>query len=1398
MLAIIILQNIPYIVKSKNNIITLATERSEYCYMKNPYEVIKIDKYTGKIQSPTLLLMNRSFNIIGKISRYDNWNISLVANGMDEISFEVHKYADGKLCPVWDDLIDLKIVNVKNFGYFEISVDYTDNTETVKSVHGISLETELSQISLYEFHVNDEDAADMEVTDYSADYDEDGNFIPTVFCNPDDEKHSLLHRALAGKAPHWSIGKVPDYIIPDEESKPELSSAFQRTYTVDGDSIYDFLTGTVAEESNVVFTFDVEAKEDEYGNTIYQRVINCYNLCDYIDPETGIRLGSPIGEDTTVFVSKRKLANEITISSNNDNVKNCFRIVGGDDVITDMVRAVNMNGSNYIYQFADFQYNDMSEALRQKISNYQTMMSSQETQDMYYGENGIYTRICKAYDDLGYYESSMMPNTDKVTEVGTAKAQYDRVVAELGKFPVAVSSMNNYNNDLFVGVTNNIEAYAQIFLDSRFDLEIVSGTTSYAYVKGSETGTWKGKIRITQHTDEKNVYPVNLSNVAPIEVTVNANELEFAKQKIQKALSSGSMLDIDFNIEEMSDEDMRNYFNQYSLSRLTSFYDGYNSCISILTTLGQTTDSDVKNEIYDTYYKRMEIVEEIKNIRQAQVNSINLQIAEIKKEQTAFQNDHDFQKHLGNKLYEEFCAYRREDTYSNSNYVSDGLSTAECLEKAKELIEVATKEAKKACMLQRTVSTSLNNLFALHEFEPLYDKFALFNYIRIRTEDEILKFRLIGIEFSGDSTEEIQVTFSEQIESADGTMSDVQSIMKQASSIATSYPSTALQAKQGSEARNAVMEMYTYGLNAAKTMLANNDNNEVTITRSGIICKRMDDEGFYGDKQLRLTGNIMAFTMNNWKTVEMAIGETTFLNPFTGQYETKYGICAPVIVGKLSASEKMYIGNKDGTVEITGNGIKIDRGTITWGSDNVNAPEMSDISGLTEFKNKVNTALTGSATEIGSDYVISPKIGGGYLYIKNENKNDERSVIIDPQQSYFGNEYIFRVTDKNGNITMGIKSNGDANFSGNISSSKIYLNSNSMDNLGSILLGNLIENLTNTTYKEIRIVNENDSNDENLAISLAFKNPSDSDFYSTTGIATIKKSGSIYNKLYANTYLGNDNTSFIGLSSDTYKGLYASNAIHTPRVYAGNYVHGDYALDVNGTSYFSNNLYLSSGSFIGGLAGGGIYISDELYVNGIGYINGDLYCNSPIDGSMVHVIVKNGIHQGALAVNGNNFGLWDSSYNKWMIHVNANGNVTTATTLSDRRLKSGIRNTSVNDALRQILNIKHREFTIDFNDQHKDIGYIAQELEKINPKMVIPPSDDSDYYHVDSFYLESIITKAIQEFYKQYEMEINTLEQRNEDLTKYIENLEQENKGFKQQIKKLENLIINTLPIKLK
>lgn len=890
--------------------------------MRKLSELIKLDKYTNKIQEPSLILKTRNFDIIGKIPKYTNWNTSFVGNGLDEISFEVHKYTNGKLCPVWDDLVDLKVVNVDDYKNFEIQVEYTDSTETIKSVHGVSLETELGQLYLNDFHVNDEEATSAIITEYNKDsFDEKGNFIPTVLCDFDNPKRSLLHRVLKDKAPHWSIGYVTPYVTLSEDDDAELVEKFQRTYTVDGKTIYDFLTGTVAPESNVIFIFDT-----------LNRRIDCYSLCDcYIkDGDTRKQVCSAIGEDTKVLISKKKLANEISISSNKDSVKNCFRIEGGDDIITDMVRAVNMNGSNYIYQFADFQYNDMPENLAQAIKDYQSMMSSPEKQEEYYGEQGIFTRLCDMYKQLAYLQSEMMPAVSDECPFKNAKSQYDDLKSKLTSMIIGVLDTTTYKDGKpFQGVTNNVEAMAQILIDSRYSLKIIEETTSY----NSSTKKWTGTIQITRMSDETDYYPKAINGEHSETITVSVDDdksdplnLPYTRQKIDKALSKGDMSLVDYDADQLqTDEQKYAYFNQYCQNKLQSFVDGYNSCLSVL--MSGNVDSDIKDTLYAEYKSRYDIVSKVLEERNAEVSIVDEQINSISKEQAQFQQENDFYTYLENVetgLYKKFCAYRREDTYSNSNYISDGLeTTSDLIKKAQELMKVAETELKKACVLQRTVSASLNNLFALKEFEPLYDSFDLFNYIRVQTEDELLKLRLIGVDISGDSLSDINVTFSEQVETVDGNMTDLESIIQQASSIASSYSSTALQAKQGSEARNRIAEIYSSGLNAANAMLKNSDNNEVTISASGIIAKRMDDEGFYGAKALRIIGNGIYMTEDNWATVAMAIGEITFTDPITNITSQKYGVIADAIVGNMIVGQNMVIGNDKGTVSINGDGIII-------------------------------------------------------------------------------------------------------------------------------------------------------------------------------------------------------------------------------------------------------------------------------------------------------------------------------------------------------------------------------------------------------------------------------------------------------------------------------------------
>ena len=685
--------------------------------------------------------------------------------------------------------------------------------------------------------------------------------------------------------------------------------------------------------------------------------------------------------------------------------------------------------------------------------------------------------------------------------------------------------------------------------------------------------------------------------------------------------------------------------------------------------------------------------------------------------------------------------YRRDGEYSNENYISDGKSDSEILQIAQELLQVAEQEIKKACVLQLSITTDLNNLLAIPAFEPLYDSFSLYNYIRVWVDDKLYKLRLFAIDYDSSSPDKIQVTFADNIKCVDGNITELQNMYKSVTSIASSYSATMRQAESGEKAKNEVANLMNNGLNAALMQVKNSKNNEVTLGDYGLLCREMTDDGIYSDKQLRLIGKGLYITDDNWQSLRACIGETT---------DNNYGVIADTLIGNLIAGNKLIISNDSGTVKITGDGINIE---------------------------------------------------GGYLKLKKNGC----SVEIDPMQLKDPNNQKIISIDANGDNIFHINRNGDGyfkgeiyaakgtfsgkleaatgTFGGSLSSQSIQLNPNSQtNNKGLIRLTNLEETDTGDSYKVVDLCNDYASSSDLMGVTLSVRNTGETSYYATTGMGVYKKNGSIFNKLYGNTYttgkllFGNSSDTYINSSSGGYGGIYASESLHTPRVYAGNYVHGDYALDVNGTSYFSGNMHFNNGAYISALLNvSGIYCSGQFNTDGIlcvgntNYgsslnVKGDILCHSTDTYNAAHMIVQNSSHKGALAVNEKDFGLWDFTYNKWMIRVKEDGTVTVASTMSDKNLKKNIKDTSVNNALDQILAINHKEFDFVQGNRHKDIGYIAQELEEINPLMVNKPDSEDDVYTVDSFYMESLITKAIQEMSEKYDNEIAELKKRVKEL----------------------------------
>ena len=98
-------------------------------------------------------------------------------------------------------------------------------------------------------------------------------------------------------------------------------------------------------------------------------------------------------------------------------------------------------------------------------------------------------------------------------------------------------------------------------------------------------------------------------------------------------------------------------------------------------------------------------------------------------------------------------------------------------------------------------------------------------------------------------------------------------------------------------------------------------------------------------------------------------------------------------------------------------------------------------------------------------------------------------------------------------------------------------------------------------------------------------------------------------------------------------------------------------------------------------------------------------------------------------------------------NVDIDGNIYADNISSDKRIKKNIKNSNIK-ALDLIKQIKHRQFEMKKDGTHYDIGYVAQELEKIDKNFVLIRKKDNkenERYYINELPILATATKAIQE-----------------------------------------------------
>ena len=416
-------------------------------------------------------------------------------------------------------------------------------------------------------------------------------------------------------------------------------------------------------------------------------------------------------------------------------------------------------------------------------------------------------------------------------------------------------------------------------------------------------------------------------------------------------------------------------------------------------------DSDLYAKLYEPYYQKGQLLESEIKLRESEIALVvgnydadNVLIEEgmqslLMRLQADIQKELNFESYVGEDLWLELASYRREDTYSNSNYISDGLDNAQLFANAREFFEVANKEIIKSSTLQHSITADLQNLLVMEDFQPIVKYFKLGNWIHICVNNQVYKLRLIGYEVNFSDLQHISVTFSDVKITSSG-ISDVKSVLDQATSMATSYGSVSRQAGQGAKSNAKLNTWINDGFATTNMKIVNNaENQDIVWGESGIVCReKLPFVDEYDPRQTKIINQGLFVTDDDWKTCKAGVGRYYYYDPTTGNLTEAYGVIADTVVSNLTLSKNVGIYNEDGSIELNNKGFTLTTNDVDSETKNVFTiqKEVKDTDGTTTTVPLLYVNDDGELVLNGSIQVVSSSGSSSSLEDTN-NKVDEIS-----------------------------------------------------------------------------------------------------------------------------------------------------------------------------------------------------------------------------------------------------------------------------------------------------------------------------------------------------------------------------------------------------------------------
>ena len=1002
---------------------------------------------SGNPEIPVLVLTSQRGDNFGVIPYFTNLKIADNVKTASELYFKVPKTSNGEKFKYWDEIHNFRLIYVPDWDkYFVITLEINESNSIEKVITANLLqEVELGQLLLHNIEINTE-------TDISRE-----DYIRTVLYNSGEPKGSLLNRLIKDKASNYTILHVDDSI-----------KNIQRSFSFDDTSIYDAFQ-SISEEIDCLFVFGERPEGDT--TTSIPRTISVYDLesnckdCGYrgefMDqcPKCGsTNIKEGYGEDTTIFVNKENLADSISVSSDTDSVKNCFYLQSGDDLMTSTIINANPSGSQYIWYFTDEMKADMSDELRSRLESYDKQYSYYQLEyeaelndDIIQKYNNLvvkyreynsdlkviqppvrgYSSLIELYYDAidfyGYLYTSLTPSV-KIDKT-TAKEQAELLTSK-SLSPISVQNVKYIS---LATANSTVINYAKVFIDTaKYKIKVKNSS-----IDGT---TWTGVLTVENYYDEEDT-----ADTSMLTLIFDGDVERFIKQEIDKALAKNK--EEDKGIVTLFKKDANEFQKElakYSYTNLQILNDSCQSCLNIMIENNDSTEDswnytegNIYKELYLPMCKKQELISAELKLRETEIAIVNGTTDEygdvsqkglknyIEDIRNKILKNLDFQNYIGD-CWGELNLFRREDTWSNDNYISDGLTNKELLDNANKFLEAATKDIKKSSELQNSIDTTLKNLLIKEEFQPIVKYFQTGNWIRMQVDNVVYKLRLLNYSIDFDNISDLSVEFSDTTKDW-GNIKDIQNVLSQSKQMATSYTSVKRQAEKSIATKDTVDGWVESGINANITKIMSGDNQDVIVDKHGITCRKWDPiKNGFDDNQMKIINSMLVYTHDGWQTYDAALGSFEFYNPKTKQTETGYGVIAKQLVGSIILGENIGIYNKNGSLSFDEEGLSISNGTNSFNVD----PNSKNL--LTIFKGDDQVfGVTNEGNLTYTGVVTSTK-----LILTGEGLNEtngKNTVKILPTDSS-----IFTLSDENEKVFY-FDDNNILNFVGNVNASNLTL-----------------------------------------------------------------------------------------------------------------------------------------------------------------------------------------------------------------------------------------------------------------------------------------------------------------------------------------------------------------------